>query len=132
MSPRSTPNWAGAAATTISIRTVLSFDPNPTLYIFALLAHVRIVVFVCSHPSPLLACYLATQDQACRKDNTNAPTDQIFYNRDCRTVDSICSDETNGMMAGMNVSFCTQLADGVAVPINQVITRILASEEYFK
>lgn len=56
----------------------------------------------------------------------------IFYNRSCRTVDEICLQETNGLMGGLNVSFCQQLADTAAVPINQVITRILASEEYFK
>lgn len=78
------------------------------------------------------ACYLATQDHDCRADNTNAPSDMIFYNRECRTVDYICSSETNGQMVGLNVSFCSQLADNAAVPINQVITRILASEEYFK
>lgn len=78
------------------------------------------------------ACYLATQDKACRADNTNGPSDMIFYNRECRTVDYICSTETNGLMTGLNVSFCSQLVDNAAVPINQVITRILASEEYFK
>lgn len=58
--------------------------------------------------------------------------DMIFYNRDCRTVQDICWSESNELMGGLNVSFCQQTADNVAVPINQVITRILASEEYFK
>lgn len=60
------------------------------------------------------------------------PEDQIFYNRQCRTVDEICRGESNGQMIGLNVSFCSQLSDLAPVPINQVITRILASEEYFK
>lgn len=64
--------------------------------------------------------------------NANTPQDEIFYNRACRTVDSICSQETSGLMVGLNVSFCQQVVDSAAVPINQVITRILASEEYFK
>ena len=56
----------------------------------------------------------------------------IFYNRACRTVDDICYAETGGQMTGLNQSFCKQLSDLAPVPINQVITRILASEEYFK
>lgn len=64
--------------------------------------------------------------------NENTAQDEIFFNRQCRTVNDICLEATGGQMSGLNASFCQQISDFSPVPINQVITRILASEEYFK
>lgn len=77
----------------------------------------------------LTDCFSIVQDIACQKNNVGNPSDQIFYQRACRQIGEICS-LTPGLV-GVNANFCFNQATGQQVPINEVITRTLAAEEFY-
>lgn len=63
----------------------------------------------------------------CKENNTNTAKDLIYWGKKCTLISEICSMKG---LEGKNASFCM---NGTSlVPINQVINRTLASEEYYK
>lgn len=67
-------------------------------------------------------------DLLCQENNAGNASDQIFYRGGCRTVDEICL--ANGLN-GRNATFCFNVTSSQEIPINEIITRKLAAEEFF-
>jgi hypothetical protein len=77
-----------------------------------------------------LACYTGKLDFACR-DSNNATigtmTQLTYYNKSCITAESICRSVK---LVGYNATHCLNVTS--TVRWNKIITRTLASEEYYK
>lgn len=59
--------------------------------------------------------------------------DNIYWHRTCQTIATVCQTESVGnILVGVNASYCLNEATNEHIPIRHVISRILASEEYFK
>lgn len=68
------------------------------------------------------------RDVVCQENNSGNASDQLFFQGRCQTVQDICS--ANGLM-GRDVNFCFNGTSNQEIPINEVITRKLAAEEFF-
>lgn len=68
------------------------------------------------------------QDVLCQENNVGDARDEIFYQGECKSVEEICS--TNGLI-GRNVNYCFNSTSNLEIPINEIITRKLAAEEFF-
>lgn len=71
-------------------------------------------------------CYSSLEDENCAKNGTEH--DMIFYNKTCTSVISICAEKS---YVALNASYCGDPATNQPVPIREVVTRTLASEEYY-
>lgn len=68
------------------------------------------------------------QDLICREKNVGGARDEIFFQGDCKSIEQIC--EANGL-TGRDVNFCFNSTSNQEIPINEIITRKLAAEEFF-
>lgn len=75
-----------------------------------------------------LDCFSTVQDLECQRNNVGNASDEIFFNKECRSMDEICS--ISGLV-GVNVSYCFNETSQTAVSINDVISRVLSAEEFF-
>ncbi|KAG5680362.1 hypothetical protein PVAND_009871 [Polypedilum vanderplanki] len=73
-------------------------------------------------------CFSTIEDLYCRQENVGSASDQIFYRGGCREINEICSIHD---LVGVNASNCMNTTTNELVPINDVITRSLSSEEFF-
>lgn len=73
-------------------------------------------------------CYSSLEDVTCKLNNSNAPTDLLYWNQTCVEVGSICAEK--GLL-GVNASYCRNSETQEDIPIRDVIHRVLASEEYY-
>lgn len=73
-------------------------------------------------------CFSIVQDIACKENNLGNPQDLIFYQRSCRQIGEICT--ASGLL-GRNANYCFNQTTNQEVPINEVITRTLAAEEFY-
>lgn len=71
-------------------------------------------------------CYSSLEDQHCKKNGTE--NDEIFWQKKCTDISTICSRFD---LTGVNASFCMNTTTKEPVPIRKLITRTLASEEYY-
>jgi hypothetical protein len=71
-------------------------------------------------------CYSLVADIECQLENNNNALDKLFYQDRCQTVTEIC---TPLGMNPVNASFCTNAT--AYVPMSDIITRVLSSEEFF-
>lgn len=81
-----------------------------------------------SEPMPLVViaeCYTSSDEQNCRK--TNNEHDEIFWKRKCTSILSICEEHS---YTAINASYCADETMKL-VPIQKIIKRVLASEEYY-
>lgn len=74
------------------------------------------------------ACYSTVDDLACRENNTGNANDQIFYRQGCIDVNTLCGGQG---LVGVNAAFCRNATTGMDIPINEIFTRILSTEEFF-
>lgn len=74
----------------------------------------------------LLACYTTIDDMACRANNVGNASDEIFYRTGCINVTELCGGEG---FEGINATFCRNATH--YLPINDIFTRTLSSEEFF-
>lgn len=73
------------------------------------------------------------EEQACQVNNDHDSDDNIYWHRTCQTIQHVCQTESIGnVLVGVNASYCLNVTSGEEIPIRHVISRILASEEYFK
>lgn len=80
-----------------------------------------------------LECYSGLEEQACQENNIADSNDQIYWQRICQTIQTVCQTESDGnILIGVNASYCLNPITEEYIPIRHVISRILASEEYFK
>jgi len=82
----------------------------------------------CGHDFNTERCYSGLEDLACKQNNTNGETDMIFWRKQCYRVASICTELG---LSGANGTTCLNTTTGSIIPINHVINRTLASEEYY-
>lgn len=68
------------------------------------------------------------QDILCQENNAGNGSDEIFFQGRCKSIEEICS--ANGLI-GHNVSVCINSTSNQEIPINEIITRKLAAEEFF-
>lgn len=74
-------------------------------------------------------CYDLYHDlNVCQVNNDGSVTDQHWFNRTCQEIQTICGDR--GYLA-VNGSHCTNLTNGINLPLQQVIPRVLSAEEFF-
>lgn len=73
-------------------------------------------------------CYSGFYDNKCRTNNTGSSSDLTFYMKKCMSIADICT--LSGMTPNNNVT--CKSPDGKTVPWYKNVTRVLASEEYFK
>ncbi|CRK94126.1 CLUMA_CG007649, isoform C [Clunio marinus] len=71
-------------------------------------------------------CYSMLQDIKCRGESFLNASAEIFYQKECKSVESIC--EAHNLEA-FNFTSCFNGTH--AIPINKVINRTLAAEEFF-
>ncbi|CAG9805041.1 unnamed protein product [Chironomus riparius] len=71
-------------------------------------------------------CYNLIADIACQEGNEGTPADEIFFQNDCQSIDSICSPM--GLIP-VNSSGCLNGTE--FTPLNRIIHRVLSSEEFF-
>lgn len=76
----------------------------------------------------LLGCFSGLEDLNCKENNTNSENDMIFWRRQCYRIGDICAESG---LTGLNASYCVN-STGSYIPMNRVINRTLASEEYYK
>ncbi|KAJ8980755.1 hypothetical protein NQ317_013760 [Molorchus minor] len=76
----------------------------------------------CDNAFNSMGCYSATQDAKCMSDET-------FFNKTCILVNDIC--RSHNYTHAINRTYCSD-EEGNAVPINRIITRTLATAEYFR
>lgn len=65
----------------------------------------------------------------CKEDNDQSSSAKIFWKKQCYVVGDIC---TESGYAALNGTFCYNSTIDEAIPIRNVIQRVLASEEYYK
>ncbi|GAB0092575.1 Transporter [Sergentomyia squamirostris] len=82
----------------------------------------------CNHDYNTHKCFSSLEDAVCKENNSNAPTDLIYWNRTCTSIDTICSEYG---FVGKNVSFCQNPETLAEIPVRDVIHRVLAAEEYY-
>lgn len=75
-----------------------------------------------------LGCYSAKFEQNCTRDNTGSSTDLIFWQHRCTEIGNVCQQH---LVNALNGTHCFNQTNGTAVPIRRIITRTLASEEYY-
>lgn len=75
-----------------------------------------------------IACYSTIDDLACREGNIGDANDEIFYREGCIHVDALCGTR---FLEGVNATFCRNATTGIYIPINEVIHRVLSTEEFF-
>lgn len=68
------------------------------------------------------------KDILCQENNAGNASDEIFFQGRCKSIEEICS--ANGLI-GQDVNFCFNLTSNQSIPINEIITRKLAAEEFF-
>lgn len=72
----------------------------------------------------IAGCYTSEDEKLCVK--TNNASDEIFWNRTCTSVKSICAP-----LSAINASYCQNDTSQELVPMQKIIKRVLASEEYY-
>lgn len=72
----------------------------------------------------ITGCYTSEDEKLCIK--TNNASDEIFWNRTCTSVKSICAP-----LSAINASYCQNDTSQELVPMQKFIKRVLASEEYY-
>lgn len=74
-----------------------------------------------------LDCYSGSYDKHCRENNTNEATDLTWWSQNCTKIGEIC------IRTGFEPHNGTHCMDN-GIPVNWYtnVTRILASEEFFK
>lgn len=78
------------------------------------------------------ACYSVKDDINCRSNNKNDPADQIFWKRDCMDINTICSSLGFNNLVGWNASFCLNQTTNSEIPLQSLLNRKLASQEFFE
>lgn len=73
-------------------------------------------------------CYSGLEEQACKESNTGLSSDTLFWNKTCTEIGNICQTMN---LSAHNGTHCLNLTSSAAIPIRSVITRTLASEEYY-
>lgn len=68
------------------------------------------------------------QDVLCQENNVGNASDEIFFQGRCKSIEEICSAND---LIGRNVTFCFNSTSNQDIPINEIITRKLAAEEFF-
>lgn len=68
------------------------------------------------------------QDVICQENNVGDANDEIYFQGECKSIESIC---TAINLTGRNVNFCFNSTSNQEIPINEIITRKLAAEEFF-
>lgn len=74
----------------------------------------------------ITGCYTSADVINCTKNNKHNASDQIFWNRTCTSVKSICAP-----LSAINASYCQNDTSQELVPMKNIIKRVLASEEYY-
>lgn len=75
-----------------------------------------------------IECYSSLEDQKCMENNKGDAHDMIFWRRNCTEIGIICEEN---QLTGVNVTHCKHELTGELKPIQTVIHRVLASEEYY-
>lgn len=68
------------------------------------------------------------QDVLCQENNGGNASDEIFFQGRCKSIEEICSAYG---LSGQDVNFCFNATLNQEIPINEIITRKLAAEEFF-
>lgn len=76
----------------------------------------------------ILGCFSGLQDQICKEQNNGTMSDMIYWHRQCTRISDIC--EENNMLS-YDDKFCQNPTTGELKAIRRIITRVLASEEYY-
>lgn len=77
-----------------------------------------------------LDCYSIVQDIKCQANNVGNVFDELFFQGECRSAQSVCSIYG---LEGLNVDSCVNrsTSSDEIVPISDVVKRKLAAEEFF-
>ncbi|XP_055703407.1 sodium- and chloride-dependent glycine transporter 1-like [Phlebotomus papatasi] len=129
---RMSPFFEGLGACTTLVITFV------TIYYMVIVAWILFYLFAsftpnlgwgrCNQEYNTYKCFSGLEDATCKLNNSNAPTDLIYWNQTCVEIGTICSE--SGYL-GVNASFCRNSETQEDIPIRNVIHRVLASEEYY-
>lgn len=73
-------------------------------------------------------CFSGLEDQTCKLANNGTADDMIYWHRMCTKISDICAEN---MMLSYNNTFCRDNVTDELRPVNGIIHRVLASEEYY-
>lgn len=65
----------------------------------------------------------------CKENNNGTQTDMIYWRKECIAVGRICVEKG---FAALDAKNCFDSTLNATLPLNSVIQRTLASEEYYK
>ncbi|XP_055378881.1 sodium- and chloride-dependent glycine transporter 1-like [Condylostylus longicornis] len=82
----------------------------------------------CNNDFNSYQCYSSLEDNFCKQNNTGDKMDQLFYRKNCTTIDNICREKN---FIGHNASYCFNEFNSTLIPLKDVAKRVLASEEYY-
>uniref|UniRef100_A0A1B0CZ55 Transporter n=1 Tax=Phlebotomus papatasi TaxID=29031 RepID=A0A1B0CZ55_PHLPP len=129
---RMSPFFEGLGACTTLVITFV------TIYYMVIVAWILFYLFAsftpnlgwgrCNQEYNTYKCFSGLEDATCKLNNSNAPTDLIYWNQTCVEIGTICSE--SGFL-GVNASFCRNSETQEDIPIRNVIHRVLASEDEY-
>lgn len=98
------------------------------LYYFYISFFPRIIWGRCDNAWNTDMCNSLVQDLACQEENNGTINDQIFFNRTCREIGSICQQFN---LDPLDARHCWNMSSSSNMTIPEVIPRVFSSEEFF-